>query len=115
MKQMYFTCTKEIADAIMSGNPLFSGGYIEIYPLIELAVVTGAPTDEYIIELNIPTHFHLKDCKGYSLLDCSEGFPRNFLYSITSLKSWNKRYLEQINNGKFDSVLAIKQFMKVFS
>lgn len=111
MRRVFFTCMKEHLKPLASGELFSSGGYLETYSLVELAMLNRHPADDCLVELHLPESYTLNSTKPCTLVGFPEFPKEEMIYSITSVKLWEKHYTEQCNNGKFDTMYLLKTLM----
>lgn len=111
MKQVFFTCMREYLEPLESGKLFSSGGYLETYPLVELAMLNRHPADDCLVELHLPESYTMNPGRFCTLVGFPNGFRKDYIYSITSIKLWEENYTKQCNNGKFDTMYVLKILM----
>lgn len=111
MRRVFFTCMKEHLKPLASEELFSSGGYLETYSLVELAILNRQPADDCLVELHLPESYTLNSTKPCTLVGFSEFLKEDIIYSITSIKLWEKHYTEQCNDGKFDTMYLLKTLM----
>ena len=107
MRRVFFTCMREHLKLLESGK--FSlDGYLETYPLVELAMLNKHPGDDCLVELHLPDSY--SSVETHILVSFSEFSKEKeeIIYRSTSIKLWEKYYAEQCNNGKFDTMYLLK-------
>lgn len=112
MRRVFFTCMKEHLKPLASGKLFSSGGYLETYPLVELAMLNRHPADDCLVELHLPESYTLNSTKTCTLVGFPEFPKEDLIYSITSIKLWEEYYMRQCNNGKYDLIYMFKRLQE---